>query len=125
MIIDGSLDSDGKKNGWHKRWHGIKDYGIGDGSLGSDGIDEGSLDSDDTEDGITDLRSGCCCCCCCCCWRLAVVVIVIGLNSRSQNSTELVYLFIVKIFRTVCVRKRSAPTFCQPFWSYTAVEKSC
>jgi hypothetical protein len=100
-------------------WH--KDYGIGDGSLGSDGIDEGSLDSDDTEDGITDLRSGCCCC-----WRLAVVVIVIGLNSRNQNSTELVYLFIVKIFRrTVGVRKSSAPTFCQPFWSYIAVEKSC
>ena len=91
--------------------------GIEAGSLDSDGIDEGSLDSDDTEDGITDLRSGCCCC-----WRLAVVVVVvvIGLNGRSQNSTELVYLFIVKIFRsTVGVRKRSAPTFCQPFWSYT------
>jgi hypothetical protein len=45
------------KIGWHKRWHGIKDYGIGDGSLGSDGIDEGSLDLDDIEDGINDLRS--------------------------------------------------------------------
>jgi hypothetical protein len=107
----------------HKRWHGIKDYGIGGGSLSLDGIDEGSLDSDDTEDGITDLRSGCCCC-----WRLAVVVVVvvIGLNGRSQNSTELVYLFIVKIFRrAVGVKKRSAPTFCQPFWPYTAGEKSC
>jgi hypothetical protein len=55
-----------------------------------------------------------------------LLAVVIGLNSRSQNSTELVYLFIVKIFRrTVGVRKRSTPTFCQPFWSYTAIEKSC
>jgi hypothetical protein len=49
IIDDGSLGSDGIKIGCHKRWHGIKDYGIGGSSLGSDGIDEGLLDSDDTE----------------------------------------------------------------------------